>query len=94
VLAEGSEPLVLLPVTRDLEAFAEAVNGPGTVVTYKFGALAPEIAALLGDRPAVYGCRLGLPGEEIGPATAIEGPKPYLSTLIVPSRRTVRGGKL
>jgi precorrin-2/cobalt-factor-2 C20-methyltransferase len=94
VLAEGSEPLVLLPVTRNLYAFEEAVHGPGTVVAYKFGELAPQIADLLGDRPGVYGSRLGLPGEEIGPAADMDERKPYLSVLIVPSRRSGLGGKL
>jgi precorrin-2/cobalt-factor-2 C20-methyltransferase len=43
---------------------------------------------------AVYGARLGLPGEDVRTARDIDGPVPYLSTLIVPGRRAGRGGKL
>jgi precorrin-2/cobalt-factor-2 C20-methyltransferase len=42
----------------------------------------------------VYGARLGLPGEDIRRAAEITGPVPYLSTLIVPGRRSGLGGKL
>jgi precorrin-2/cobalt-factor-2 C20-methyltransferase len=43
---------------------------------------------------AVHGTSLGLPGEDIRPAAGMTGPAPYLSTLLVPARRTIRGGKL
>jgi precorrin-2/cobalt-factor-2 C20-methyltransferase len=43
---------------------------------------------------AVYGARLGLTGEEIEHAGDVSGPAHYLSTLLVPGRRTRRGGKL
>jgi precorrin-2/cobalt-factor-2 C20-methyltransferase len=42
----------------------------------------------------VYGARLGLPDEDVRAAKGLEGPVPYLSTLIVPGRRTTTGGKL
>jgi precorrin-2/cobalt-factor-2 C20-methyltransferase len=51
-------------------------------------------AGRLGD--AVYGARLGLPGEDIRPACELSGEMtvPYLSTLIVPARRAGPGSKL
>ena len=62
------------------------------------GRVAGEVLAAVADagrlEDAVYGARLGLPGEDVRPAAGIEGPVPYLSTLIVPGRRTGLGGKL
>jgi precorrin-2/cobalt-factor-2 C20-methyltransferase len=43
---------------------------------------------------AVYGAALGLSDQSIGPASDVSGEMPYLSTVIVPARRTSRGGKL
>ena len=37
---------------------------------------------------------LGLADERIGAASEVEGEAPYLSTVLVPARRTSRGGKL
>ncbi|MFC4911384.1 precorrin-2 C(20)-methyltransferase [Actinomadura gamaensis] len=98
VLAEGAESLALVPLTAGAGGFREALATCDTVVAYKFGSVAPEVTQALKDAgrldDAVYGARLGLPGEDVGPASAIDGPVPYLSTLIVPARRTSRGGKL
>jgi precorrin-2/cobalt-factor-2 C20-methyltransferase len=98
VLAEGGESVALVPLTAGIDGFRAALATGETVVAYKFGSVASEVAAALKDSgrlgDAVYGARLGLPGEEIGPAAALDGPVPYLSTLIVPGRRTSRGGKL
>ena len=69
-----------------------------TVVAYKFGRVAEETLAVVRDAgrldDAVYGARLGLPDEDVRAAKGLEGPVPYLSTLIVPGRRTTTGGKL
>lgn len=98
VLAEGTETLSLLPLTGGTTGLRAALRTDDTVVAYKFGRVADEVLAAvaeagrLGD--AVYGARLGLPGEDIRRAAEIAGPVPYLSTLIVPGRRTVLGGKL
>jgi precorrin-2/cobalt-factor-2 C20-methyltransferase len=99
VLVEGTERLALLPFTAGEKALADALASFDTVVCYKGGrAMAAVLdvvrdAGRLGD--AVYGARLGLEGEQIAPASAREGaPAPYLSTLIVPSARPTRGGKL
>ncbi|MFI9105043.1 precorrin-2 C(20)-methyltransferase [Streptomyces fildesensis] len=99
VLAEGTEPLTLVPVTAGAAVLKEALEGPGTVVAYKFGRLAAEVATALREtgrtEGAVWGSALGLPEESIRPASELlDGPLPYLSTLIAPARRDTRGGKL
>ncbi len=100
VLTEGTEPLTLVPVTAGSAALKDALDGPGTVVAYKFGRLAGEVATALREsgrtEGAVWGSALGLDQESIRPASELaEGPLPYLSTLIAPARRgDGRGGKL
>lgn len=104
VLAEGDEPLTLLPLPggrpENTDRLREALYDPGTVVAYKFGARAPSVQDDLrtADRldTAVYGTRLGLDGERTGPAADLtdDAPLPYLSTLIAPPRRATRGGRL
>ena len=100
VLTEGTEPLTLVPVTAGADVLREALKGPGTVVAYKFGRLAAEVATALRETgrtgDAVWGSALGLPEESIRPAAELaDGPLPYLSTLIAPAPRDGgRGGKL
>lgn len=100
VLTEGTEPLTLVPVTAGSAALKEALDGPGTVVAYKFGRLAAEVATALREtgrtEGAVWGSALGLPEESIRTAAELaEGPLPYLSTLIAPAPRDGgRGAKL
>jgi precorrin-2/cobalt-factor-2 C20-methyltransferase len=106
VLAEGTESLRLLPLVgatgtpgaTGIGGLREALASGDTVVVYKFGRVAGEVLAAVADagrlEDAVYGARLGLPEEDVRPAARIEGPVPYLSTLIVPGRRTGLGGKL
>lgn len=100
VLTEGTEPLTLVPVTAGAAALKDALAGPGTVVAYKFGRQAGEVAEALRETgrigDAVWGAALGLPEESIRPAAELDGaPLPYLSTLIAPARREGgRGGKL
>lgn len=100
VLTEGTEPLTLVPVTAGAAVLKEALEGPGTVVAYKFGRLAAEVAMALREtgrtEDAVWGSALGLPEESIRPAAELTGgPLPYLSTLIAPAPRDGgRGGKL
>jgi precorrin-2/cobalt-factor-2 C20-methyltransferase len=100
VLAEGTEPLTLVPVTAGAAVLKQALEGPGTVVAYKFGRLAHEVATALREtgrtQGAVWGSALGLDEESVRPAgEPLTGPLPYLSTLIAPARRDgARGGKL
>ncbi|CAL9321746.1 precorrin-2 C(20)-methyltransferase [Streptomyces olindensis] len=100
VLTEGTEPLTLVPVTAGATVLKEALAGPGTVVAYKFGRQAHEVAEALREtgriEGAVWGSSLGLAEESIRPAADLDGaPLPYLSTLIAPARREGgRGGKL
>ncbi|MBX7549034.1 precorrin-2 C(20)-methyltransferase [Streptomyces sp. NPDC004232] len=100
VLTEGTEPLTLVPVTAGSAVLKDALAGPGTVVAYKFGRQAAEVAEALAETgrigDAVWGSALGLPEESVRPAAELGAePLPYLSTLIAPPRRDAgRGGKL
>jgi precorrin-4/cobalt-precorrin-4 C11-methyltransferase len=99
-LAEGTEPVTLVPLNAGLAALDQALASGGTVVGYKLGAAASPAPAVLRDRltaanrltAAVIGARLGLPGEQIAPAADVLLPVPYLSTLIVPATRPAATG--
>ena len=104
MLTEGTESLVLLPLTAGADALAEALAMHDTVVGYKLGSAAgPGVEAVLGLLraagrldDAVFGARLGLPGEDIRPAAGLSGggPVPYLSTLVTVRARAGRGSRL
>ncbi len=98
VLCEGRETLALLPLTAGLDRFTEALARFDTVVGYKSGRHLPEVLTVVREAgridQAVHGTSLGLPAQDIRPAAEVTGPAPYLSTLLVPALRTVRGGKL
>ncbi len=98
VLCEGTESLALLPLTAGLAAFDEALEHFDSVVAYKGGRQLGRVQELLAGRGrldgAVYGASLGLPDEQLGPLAEAPAEAPYLSTVIVPARRTSRGGKL
>jgi precorrin-2/cobalt-factor-2 C20-methyltransferase len=102
VLTEGTESLVLLPLTAGPGALAEALAAHDTVVAYKLSAADPletvrkalaEAGRLDG---AVFGARVGLAGEDIRPAASVEAGErvPYLATLISTGRRGGRGSRL
>jgi precorrin-4/cobalt-precorrin-4 C11-methyltransferase len=75
-LAEGTEPIVLVPLNGGVAALDQALASGGAVVGYKVGAAASPDPAILRDRlhqagrldGAVIGARLGLAGETIAPA--------------------------
>ena len=102
-LAEGTEPVTLVPLNGGPGALDQALAQGGTVVGYKIGAAASpspgQLRGLLQKTGrldgAVIGARLGLDGELIAPAehvlTAAE-PLPYLATLIVPATRPAATG--
>jgi len=98
VLCEGTESLALLPLTAGVPAFEEALEHFDSVVAYKGGRRMPQVLEVLRKagrlQDAVYGAALGLPDEQVGPAGEVDGETPYLSTVLVPARRTSRGGKL
>jgi precorrin-4/cobalt-precorrin-4 C11-methyltransferase len=97
-LAEGTEPVTLVPLNGGPGALDQALAQGGAVVGYKVGAAASPAPGELRDRlqtagrldGAVIGARLGLDGEFIAPAAEALAPGqeiPYLSTLIVPAGR-------
>ena len=98
VLCEGTESLALLPLTAGVEVFEQALTHFDSVVAYKGGRHMPAVLEVLRrhDRldDAVYGAALGLPDQVVGAAGDAPDGAPYLSTVIVPARRTTRGGKL
>ena len=87
VLAEGHEPLTLLPLPDGDAGLAAALDLGGTVVVYKGGRHLPSIVAASKGRDAVLGEHLGLPGERIAPLSDVDGTAPYLSTVLIPARR-------
>ena len=106
-LAEGTEPVTLVPLNGGADALDQALACGGTVVGYKVGAAASPAPAVLRDLlhaagrldGAVIGARLGLEGELIAPAAeALASPTqdipdiPYLSTLIAPVLRPPTAG--
>jgi precorrin-2/cobalt-factor-2 C20-methyltransferase len=98
-LAEGREPLTLVPATAGLDEVKRALNGTGTVVVYKGGRFLGELTAAVEESGraagAVLGTDLGLETETVGLLTSQDGGRaPYFTTLIVPSARGGRGEKL
>jgi precorrin-4/cobalt-precorrin-4 C11-methyltransferase len=81
-LAEGTEPVTLVPLNGGVGALEAALASGGTVVGYKVGAAASPDPETLRDslhqagrlEDAVIGARLGLPGEFITPAAEYLGP--------------------
>ena len=102
VLCEGNEPLVLFPALGGASAIEEVLrDGPltgATIVAYKGGRHWPELREALAAHgrlnSAVVGSHLGRHDQALHQASAVDGEIPYLSTVIAPSRRTTRGGKL
>jgi precorrin-2/cobalt-factor-2 C20-methyltransferase len=95
-LVEGAERLTLLPLAGGADPLPEALAAGGTVVVYKAGRCLPEVARAVAEagRTAVVGQHLGLPTERIDRLSDVDGPAPYLSTVLVPAGRHTRGGSL
>ncbi|MFG1921472.1 precorrin-2 C(20)-methyltransferase [Cryptosporangium sp. NPDC048952] len=92
-LVEGGDALTLLPLGTGVGGLSDVLDGRGSVVVYKSG------RHLIGVKEAVrragrlhgalYGARLGLPGEVVRPLASADGSTaPYLSSVLVPARRT------
>jgi precorrin-2/cobalt-factor-2 C20-methyltransferase len=95
-LVEGRERLTLLPLAGGVEPVHELLSCGGTVVVYKAGRHLPALATAVAEagRDAVCGAHLGLPDEKVVPLSHMDGPAPYLTTVLVPARRGGRGSKL
>ena len=102
VLCEGNEPLVLFPALGGASAIDDilghgALTG-ATLVAYKGGRHWPDMRKTLAAHgrldAAVVGCHLGRHDQAVHQGCEVEGEIPYLSTVIAPSSRTTRGGKL
>ena len=99
VLSEGDETLALIPVLGDAAAVAAGIAHADTAVFYKCGRYLDLVTDLVRREgrldEAVFGAQLGLPGEQIRPLGQVDtAAAPYLSTVIVPARRTTKGGRL
>ncbi|HEX6526073.1 MAG TPA: precorrin-4 C(11)-methyltransferase [Streptosporangiaceae bacterium] len=88
-LAEGTEPVTLVPLNAGADVLDGALAHGGTVIGYKLGAKASPAPDVLHDRltaagrldGAVIGARLGLDGEQIAPAADLLAPA---ATLLAP----------
>lgn len=96
-LVEGSEPLTLLPLSRDLAALDAALAGRGTVVAYKgarrLAELRERVAAAGALDRAWCAEHLGTSDERITPLAEIDAAS-YLSTVLVLPLRGGRGAQL
>ncbi|MDQ2791102.1 MAG: precorrin-2 C(20)-methyltransferase [Pseudonocardiales bacterium] len=96
-LVEGSEPLTLLPLTRDLAALDDALAREGAVVVYKGG----RRLAQLRERVAAVGAldrawcaeHVGTPDERVTRLRDTDAAA-YLSTVVVLPPRSGRGAQL
>lgn len=96
-LVEGSEPLTLLPLSRDLTILDDALARGGTVVAYKGGrrlaALRERVAAAGALDRAWCAEHLGTLDEQITPLARTDAAA-YLSTVVVLPPRNGRGAQL
>lgn len=98
-LAEGREPLTLVPATAGLDVVRAALAGAGTVVVYKGGRYVDELAEAVEASGragnAVLGTDLGSASERVSALKEREaGRAPYFTTLIAPPVRGDRGEAL
>ncbi|MGH3940526.1 MAG: precorrin-2 C(20)-methyltransferase [Pseudonocardiaceae bacterium] len=96
-LVEGSEPLILLPLSRNLDALDAALAQHGTVVAYKGSRRLAELrervlAAGALDR-AWCAEHLGTPDQRVTPLAETDAAS-YLSTVLVLPPRGGRGAQL
>ena len=93
-----AEARALLDAHPEIYAFTRTLDDTRLLVILNFSKETP-LFELPADLP-VSGSELLIanyavvPGEDIRPAAELTGPAPYLSTLLVPGRRTRRGCKL
>ena len=99
VLCEGREPLALLPLTAGLVPFTRrrsrgSTRSSATRAAATCPRCSPRSATRAGSTARCTGPASACPARTSGPRPRSPAPAPYLSTLIVPGRRTRRGGKL
>jgi precorrin-2/cobalt-factor-2 C20-methyltransferase len=97
VLVEGTEPLTLLPLSRELDVLTDALTRPGAVVAYKGGRRLAQVREALGEHVsrAVLAEHLGTPDERVRPlAEVTEDTVPYLSTIVITPPRGGAGDQL
>lgn len=96
-LVEGSEPLTLLPLSRDLAALDEALDSGGAVVAYKGGRRLAQLRELVAAAGALDRAwcaeHLGTPDQRITPLAQTDTAT-YLSTVVVLPPRHGRGAQL
>ena len=96
-LVEGSEPLTLLPLTRDLAAVDAALAGGGAVVAYKGGRRLVQLRERIDAAGALDRAwcaeHLGTPDQRIARLADTDSAA-YLSTVVVLPRRNGRGAQL
>ncbi|MGH7483847.1 MAG: precorrin-2 C(20)-methyltransferase [Longimicrobiales bacterium] len=96
-LVEGTEPLTLLPLSRDCAVLDAALAQGGTVVAYKGGRrlvqLRERVAAAGALDRAWCAEHLGTPDERITPLARTDAAA-YLSTVVVLPPRNGRGAQL
>lgn len=91
ILAQDEELLTIIPAAAGEEELNAALDCPGTKVIMKSGRKIPEVLELLRRRDLLgqttFAENVGLPGEQTGPASDLEGRQPgYFTTLIVTDR--------
>ncbi|MGQ0718009.1 MAG: precorrin-2 C(20)-methyltransferase [Pseudonocardiales bacterium] len=96
-LVEGTEPLTLLPLSRDCAVLDAALASGGTVVAYKGGRRLAELRERIAAAGALDRAwcaeHLGTPDERITPL-AQTNTAAYLSTVVVLPPRNGRGAQL
>jgi precorrin-2/cobalt-factor-2 C20-methyltransferase len=96
-LVEGSEPLTLLPLSREVATLDEALARGGTVVAYKGGRRLAQIRAQVAAAGALERAwcaeHVGTPDQRVIPLVQMDTAT-YLSTVVVLPPRYGRGAQL
>lgn len=98
-LAEGVEPLTVVPVSRNVTVLGEALAAGGTVVAYKGGRRLDRLRAVIDSAGALDRAYLaeniGTPDGRVVRLAGVDVDRaPYLSTVIVLPPRRGRGEQL
>jgi precorrin-2/cobalt-factor-2 C20-methyltransferase len=100
VLLDGTESLSLVTALDGVDHVERALEDPGrAIVVYKGGRHIAAVARLLAEHDrldgAVFGERLGLDDQRVGPLADVgDGPASYLVTVVVPPVGRGQGGSL